>query len=74
MVEVEIRKVGFVRSWKSKKVENFQSWKHLWKVENSKVEVVITWKYESWTAQVENVKLKMQKLNHHAPYCYTLLT
>ena len=57
-----IGKVELVRSWKSNKLI-------LWKVENSKVEVVISWKCKSWKAQVENVKLKLQKLNHqyHAP-------
>ena len=60
MVEVEIGKVELVRSWKSNKLI-------LWKVENSKVEVVISWKCKSWKSQVENVKLKLQKLPHHAP-------
>ena len=63
---MDLSEVEKAKSWKFSELKTLRL--ILWKVENSKVEVVISWKYESWTAQVENVKLKMQKLNHHAPW------
>ena len=62
--KLSLSEVEKVKSWKLPELKMLK-WKNF-RVENVNVESVKSWNYKSWKGKVENAKLKMQKLNHHA--------